>query len=510
MKTCPVLSAAFFLLAVSAFAARPVARWDVIPDQRVSGVFHAGVCAFHEDGVKVAFTVNGKPAGTAANPTLNPRTKVWEFVLPLDTAKLPDGPVVLGATATTLGAAPESYELPEMPLFANGKGSLSVKDVVWADSENGDDSAAGTEAAPLKTLAAAVRKVPVGGTVYLKAGLYDPGIGGGMNRPYWTTIAAAPGVGRDKVEVCAGRPGTNRLRFQSLTLFCDADKGYCTILAGEQGKSSVWVDDCVMLNKKGRWSGAANAFGNRYVAYVTGGLTTEMENGPGATLIRDHRIETLCSDVWTGSDKLVVNCSASDVHPGDTKAHPDFHQSHTVEPNWVHDVILYNVSGDECTCQGLFGIRLRNSAFVNVSIERTPNNYFHSQYSGPMENVLFAHVTLFRQPWLWREGFAPKDVRMFNCLVPRMGGGAFAKEELFVHHNHFSDTGKGSSTYGSDFTQGDPLFVKPSPDGHDYSLQPGSPAARSGIPLQCVPCDLKGRPYPVGPRPCGAWMVATP
>jgi hypothetical protein len=40
-------------------AARPVARWDVVPDQRVSGVFRAGVCAFHEDGVRVAFSLNG-------------------------------------------------------------------------------------------------------------------------------------------------------------------------------------------------------------------------------------------------------------------------------------------------------------------------------------------------------------------------------------------------------------------------------------------------------------------
>ena len=88
-----------FALAAPAFAARPVARWDVVPDQRVSGTFLAGVCAFHEDGVRVAFSLNGKFVHVAKEPKCNPRTGVWEYVFPLDTSKLPDGPVVLGARA---------------------------------------------------------------------------------------------------------------------------------------------------------------------------------------------------------------------------------------------------------------------------------------------------------------------------------------------------------------------------------------------------------------------------
>ena len=95
------------MLAAPAFAARPVARWDVIPDQRVSGIFRAGVCAFHEDGVSVEFRVNGDIAYVTEKPTLNPRTGVWEYVFPVNTALLPDGPVTLGARAFTLAASPE-------------------------------------------------------------------------------------------------------------------------------------------------------------------------------------------------------------------------------------------------------------------------------------------------------------------------------------------------------------------------------------------------------------------
>ena len=97
------LLSVLILAAAPAFAARPVARWDVVPDQRVSGTFLAGVCAFHEDGVRVAFSVNGKFVHVANAPTPNPRTRVWEYVFPLDTSKLPDGPVTLGARARSGG-----------------------------------------------------------------------------------------------------------------------------------------------------------------------------------------------------------------------------------------------------------------------------------------------------------------------------------------------------------------------------------------------------------------------
>ena len=503
-RILPSLLAGLFVLPAAVHAARPVARWDVIPDQRIDGVFRAGVCAFHEEGVQVAFSLNGKAVGVAREPTLNPRTKVWEFVFPVDTAKLPDGPIVLGARAAVPGHDDEAYDLPDLPLYANGKGTLSVPDIVWADAVNGDDANPGTEAQPMRTLAAAVRKTPSGGTVRLKAGVYIPqGLGGG-NRPYWTTIEAAPGVPRDDVEIGPGRPSTNRLRFRGITLFCEAEKGYFPILSGDNGHTCVWLDDCKAWNKKGRWAANANTFGNRYIAYVTGGVTTEMMNGPGATLIRDHLVQKIGSDVWTGSSKLVVNCRCEGVDEGNTGAHPDFHQSHAPEPNWVEDVILYNVSGFDCKCQGLFGARLRNSAFVNILFERTPNNYFLSQYSGPMENVLFAHITLVGQNWLWRNGYTPKDVRMLNCILPSMGGKPEEYGEgLRVHHCAFP---KEKGAYGTDRTIADPQYADSA--ARDYHPASGSAVSTAGIQLQCVPTDLLGNPFGDGPRAAGALAPA--
>lgn len=517
MKLLPLLGIVF--MALSADAARPVARWDVVPYQRVSGVFTAGVCAFHEDGVKVEFSVDGKKMETAMNPVFNKRTRVWEYVFNFDTAKFPDGPVTLGAKAITLGATPEVYELPPLSLFANANGSLSTPAAVWADSENGDDTFEGTEKRPVKTLQKAMALVPVGGTVYLKKGHYSADHLGGKIRKYWTTVSAAPGVKRDDCEVKGGRVVADKIRFKGLSIYCEHEGKYGSILAGENGRTCCWVDDSKMWNKKGRYACNSSPFGNRMVAYVTGGETTQMGNGPGCTLQRGHSVYDITSDVWTGSNCLVVNCKSWNVNPGKTSAHPDFYQSHAPQGSFVHDVILYNVSGWDCVCQGLFGVRLRDSAFVNVSFHLSPTSGFLSQFSDELINVLFAHVTIINQSWLWRgategkQDFTPTDVRVINSIFSSMGGKSSEKitKGLKVDHNAFygfDKRGKSSGVYGTNAVRFDRPWANDA-SGDDFPLPKSSPAYKNGIPLQCVPADYHGRLYPKGDRPCGAFATSS-
>lgn len=485
----------------SAQAARPVARWDVVPDQRFSGTFEAGVCAFHIAGVRVEFRVNGTLLQSVANPTLNPRTKVWEFWVPLKAAEYPDGPVTVDARAIPLADGEPAFDLPSLTLHANSGGGLTVATTNWVDAANGLDANPGTETAPFKTLAAAVKKTPAGGTVNLLPGSYSSGsLGGGSNRPYWTTIQAAPGVDREAVEVGPGRPGTQRLRWRNLTLFCDNDSGgYATILTGENGSHSVWLDGCKTYNKKGRWAAGAVTFGNRYVSYVTGGITTEMGNGPGGSIIRGHAIEKITSDAFTGSGRLVVNSTCRDINPGSTGAHPDFHQSYAVAPDWCQDVILYNVRGTECVSQGLFGSRLRNSAFVNVVFEKG-NTVMYSQYSDVMDNVLFLHLTIVKQSWLWRDSYAPTSVRVVNGVFQSMSGYAGdGSAGLWIEDNHFVDPTRAP---GANATTGDPKYVDTTV--RDFHLAPDSPARGTGRTLQCVPADIDGRPHPPTNRNRGA------
>ncbi|HYW78606.1 MAG TPA: hypothetical protein VE890_03480, partial [Thermoguttaceae bacterium] len=217
-----------------------IAAWDVVPHQIIAGPFVAGVVAFHETGCRVEFTVVQPPPSTAdaiqgaatqdavkqraiaERATQNERTGVWEYCLTVDPAALDDGPFAVLASAVPLGRDDASTALAPLPLVSNADGSLRPNAPVWTDCDRGsDDTGDGTEAKPLKTIRRAIELAGDGGSVYLKPGKgYSADrLGGGKQRTFWTTIAAAPGVSRDEIEIGHGRPGTDKLRFNNVTLY---------------------------------------------------------------------------------------------------------------------------------------------------------------------------------------------------------------------------------------------------------------------------------------------------
>jgi hypothetical protein len=484
--------------AASPQATRPVAAWDVVPFQVFDKSFHVGVVAFHETGCQVEFTVRvaGENAAiqtqVVQNPTLNAQSNVWEYWLALDPAALPDGPIEVRAKVLPLGAGMIARELTPLTMYANGRRSLKFGEPVWVDCNRGDDTAAATEAKPLKTLAAAVKHAPNGGTIYVKAGKgYSANeLGGGLRRTYWTVIAAAPGVKRDDIEIGPGRPGTDKLCFRGVTLYADPpSRAYNTILIGDNGQTMVWLDDCKMYNKKGRWGGGGIAFGNRYVPYVIGGLTTEMDNGPGGVLVRGHRIVKITSDAFT-EVQTAINCSVEDIDPGPTEAHPDFHQSYVGDPNTFNTVILYNVWGKRCISQRFFGHNLRDSAFVNCLFHKG-DTVMVSQYTGPLDHVLFIHLSVPNQSWLWLDDFRPKNCCMIDCLLgnlpatPKVQAPGLSYAGLHVI-GATTLVSKGGTAGAVQFVDAPQL---------DFHPALGSAVATGGAPLQCVPADIDGRPY---------------
>ncbi len=396
------------LAAVPLFAGRPVAAWDVVPHQRVTGTFKAGVVAFHDKGVSVEFTINGKKFFVAKEASLNERTGVVEYVAPFPagklSAKLGDRGYLLGAKVVSSDGA--AHVLPDIVVYANGRSTLGTKKTVWVDALRGNEFADGSEAAPVKSLAQGVKKAGDGGTVYLKEGSYSLRmLGGGLERKFWTLVTPAPGTDRSKVEVFAGRPGTDKLHFKDLNLSCSISDGeYGAIVMGEDSKSVAWFENCTFSNAGGRESGQSAPFGNRLVAYVTGGATSGMTFGPAALLLRGHKVSSVSSKAFPGTDALVVNCTAEDVTPVEGGASSDFMSVVPALPKkWAENLIVYGLKASAIECQVFSIQRLRDSAFVNVSFTDVAHgNTVASSASDEMENVIFSKFSLPDQTWRWR------------------------------------------------------------------------------------------------------------
>lgn len=509
-----ILAASLALACAPVFAGRPVAKWDVVPYQRVEGVFKAGVVAFHTKPLKVEFKVNGKTSFTAEAPTLNDRTGVWEFVFPFDASKCADGPVTLGAKATAEGG--ESYELPPLSLYANSGKTLGSTNIAWVDSKNGNEFSTGlSRDQAVKSIKQGLLKAGDGGTVYLLPGVYQARLfGGGMKRKYWTLLTPAPGVDRSEVKFSRGRTGTDKLIFRNVELFCDCNEGDSSIILGESGKSVAWFDNCRFYNKQGRYGGNTTLFGNRLHAFVTGGITEDIGNGPCCEFVRGHQVKNIACDAFSFAGSLVVNCSVDGIDAGPTSFDPDFFNGFTFAPKWCADNILYNVKGLNCKCMGISGQRLRDSAFVNVLVQGTGGDKaYYCSFSEEMENVFFAHMTLVDQKWRLlkkkdgRGDYKPKDVEFVNCVMKAMEGydhgdgstGLLVRNCAWYNKDFYGKT----TTFGESAVAVERVFAGES-DGR-FALPPESPAAAAGVALPCVLADIDGVPYPEGGRPCGAY-----
>ncbi|MBE6382776.1 MAG: hypothetical protein E7049_07175 [Lentisphaerae bacterium] len=412
---------------ITAFAARPVARWDVVPYQRVAGQFKMGVVAFHEKGVQVEFTINGRDTYTADKPTMNDRVGVYEYVLPLETSRYEDGPIAISATVTTEGEPPT--RLPYLQLYVNNKKTQGSQKVVWVDSTNGNEFSDGTKQSPVQSIKRGIALAGDGGTLYLMPGEYSAKmLGGGTERKFWTTVQPAPGHRRSEIKIKGGRTGTEKLRFHLVELYCDISEGFGKIIMGEGGSTMGWFDGCKMYNRQGRWSGETEPFGNKLRAFVTGGETSAMTKGPDAELIRGHVLKSLAGNAFFGSDRLIVACRAIDIDAGETSQEADFYRGTAFAPNWIHGVILYNVSCLDCKARAISGIRMRDSAFINVTVRTSAGSLVHSYFSDMLDNLLFRNLKIEGQDWVWMQGndgraaVIARDVRFLGCSIPQMSG----------------------------------------------------------------------------------------
>lgn len=416
------------LVAAGAFAAaRPVAQWDVIPYQRISEPFKAGVVAFYDKPFHVDFFVNGKKVASSDKKSLNDRTKTEEhwFVLDpsgFDAGSLKDRVLKLGAKAVADDGA--SYRIPDIVLYWDGDGKTGSKKVVWVDPKDGIDFSVGTKEKPVKTLRQAVKIAGDGGTIrLLRAGMYTAErVGGGNGRKYWTTIMPGDGLKRKDIHIKGGRTGCDKLHFKDVMIFSDITSGVSYALGGVDENSVCWLEGCLVRDKGGRSAGRSYTFGNKMTGYVTGGVTMEMGDGPRGKIVRGHLIKNISGDAFTGEDCLAINCKLDDVDCTGVMDEPAFHRSQGIQGAWTHDVILANITASQCGCNGFIGLKLRDSAFSNITLDTIgPEHRFVSRYAWEMENVWFDRVNVTGQEWVWFKAtnhngnYTPIDVRVTDC-----------------------------------------------------------------------------------------------
>ena len=127
--------------AFSAAAVTPIARWDVVPHQRIkqSEGLRCGVIAFSKAGIaRVTFRVNDQ-LRHVTSMHLNGRTGVYEYWTPIAAGDHPEGgSFQIGATA--YGNDGGKRALPPLALVSNPNGSLPRREA-WVDADDGDDGA---------------------------------------------------------------------------------------------------------------------------------------------------------------------------------------------------------------------------------------------------------------------------------------------------------------------------------------------------------------------------------
>lgn len=504
-----------------------IANWDAVPGQEFDSVMKLGVVAFHEAGADVRFTVNGGTPIIVTEPTLNDQTGVWEYWIPLDPRDYSDGPVAITARAYPAHnpGDTEARDLPALTLIANSRGTLT-RIPVWADCTAGSDTGGdGSEAQPYRTLEKAYTVAGSGGTVYLKEGACYAITNTlpAKNYDRWTTISAAPGLVRSQVKVrgggsTSGRFAENMVKWQNLEIFKDdpITGTYATIMYFEPAHR-IWFDNVEIYNVNGSHLVSVDTFNTQGARYFMTNSVIRNVSNAGGYWQRNCTIKNIGADVWRPSDgSFYVNIDIDnmDYAPG---AHPDLIQFYNPGTR-VDNVIVYNVYSTNMRSQGLFGGPADNVAFVNLMLEKVAdsdgNNDMLSQLSD-YNHLLIWHST-FRNLGLFLRTppFNNSDVEN-NVFTTFYSGGNPAPTSLpglTARHNHLRTRiwTQTNGPLGTGYTEGDPLFVSEAPvsgpyhdpSAYDYHLTLASPAYKTGVPMECVPADIRGIPYNlVNPSP---------
>jgi hypothetical protein len=271
-----------------------------------------------------------------------------------------------------------------------------------------------------------------------------------------------------------------------------------SVFYGGMDYNMLWADSLDISDISGKLGGGGMSH-YATITYVTDCYFHDFPGGPGTELVRNVTIRNILEDAVSGAN-LAVNVLVDGIDPGTSGAHPDVYQLYAGSDT-MRNMIVYNLRAYNVISQGLFngGTPIEDIAFVNVAIDKDTSTVMYTQFDGYLNHVLFWHLTLHEQTFLWRDSIRAHNTYVQDCILHAMGGGSGSSVSgVTFANNHFTDTSSwGAGVYGTPFTAGNPLFADAAVD--DYRLQNGSPARASGMVLACVPADIDGNLY--GPSP---------
>ena len=378
------------LLPSLSFALTPIARVDVVPHQRIEydTTFKFGVVAFSKEGInKVDFVISGQGYSggtkTVTEMTLNDRTEVWEYWVPIASSEFSgNGAITVAATATS-NTSGDTKSLDPLTLIVEGVSAYNHTEA-WVDSVNGNDGTGVVDNSnlPFQTIPAAVIAAQTanggssdGNIIYLEEGVYTHG-GSANTTNEWLTYTRSATALKENVIINSGLLQTNYLKIKDITI---QSTGSQTAIIWDDGvnPANFWFDNGRAIGS-GRWvSKSGPIHPGAPSSYSTDSYYINMDSvmawGP---FIRGAEIHTLGQDAFYNTP-FVVNCTMDDLDPGSTGNHSDAYQiaaagGHTPPDNFI----IYNYKATDLHVQGIFMAfedfptgTGTNCAFVNVIME---------------------------------------------------------------------------------------------------------------------------------------------
>lgn len=397
-----------------------IARWNVVPYQRIKGQFNVGVVAFHKDGIeKVVFSVNGGDLIEVDSMTYNERTSTVEYWATLDTSLITSTSIIVRAVAYPKVGM--TRPLPDLELIRSSEYDSISKVYV---SKKGNDLGFGSRTQPLYSLEEALSRVGTGGVItIIEPGLYSVRSIDRLRTYDWITIRADDSLNKKDV-VIGNLPGqedllfkydVNCVRWQNVTI------DFGTFLQFYNANIHVWFDQCFLTNSNG-WtqSQVRQTVRSDGTAYATScEMFDNLYGFTGFEYVKDCHARKISGDVFQNST-FIVNSTAEKIDGAVQQHHTDIFQYFGQD---FDNVIVYGVKVSDVKDTQLmffdhYNTTFKNSAFVNVFMDSEYSDNKLSQFYNQHEHMLFYHVSIPNQKILFRETFMnSQDVIFANSIL---------------------------------------------------------------------------------------------